>query len=143
MKYLYDDITEKIWPAFRKLRIQFKIRRGFSENEKRNALINELKATGIAVSKEVPVIHRENGKRIGIGRMDLVLECRVVIEVKDQPYIKAEDIDQLDLYLESSGLPIGVILNFGAPEADFNNPDDMKKVFIRRYKRENDPTLRI
>jgi GxxExxY protein len=142
MKYLYDEITAQIWPAFRKLRGQFSAHRGYSENEKRNALLNELKAAGLAVSKEVPVVHTENGKRIGYGRMDLVLECRVVVEVKDKPALTQADIDQLDLYLINSGLPVGVLLNFGAAEANLQNPDDLKKVFIRRYKRENDPTLK-
>jgi GxxExxY protein len=142
MKYLYEDITAKIWPAFRKLRTRFTYLRGLSENEKRNALMNELKDMGLSVCKEVPVIIRENGRRVGVGRMDLVVECRVVIEIKDQPYLKSEDTDQLDLYLKSSGLSIGVLLNFGAEEVDLNDPNQSKKVFIRRYIPDNDPTLK-
>ena len=139
MKYLYNGITDEVWKALRKLIPEFKIHPGLSEIEKRNALYNALNAKGLAVSKEVPVIHRHNGQRVGVVYMDLVIDSRVVVEVKDLQAIRTKDIEQLELYMKDSGLPVGVLINFGIPQADLNIPQDREKVFVRRYSYDNDP----
>jgi len=139
MSYLYDDITQEIWKAFRKLRTEFNTSCGLSEEEKRNALQHELKRRGLCASIEVPVIHRHDGERVGVGYMDLVVESRVVVEVKDLRAIRQEDINQTEQYMKDSGLPVGVVLNFGFPDANLNLEEDRKKIYRRLYHRENDP----
>lgn len=137
--YLYDDITEQVWKAFRKLMNEFRAHPGLSEIEKRNALYNALKKQGLAVSKEVPVIHRINGERVGVGYMDLVIDCRVVVEVKNVTAIQQKNVEQLESYMKDSGLPVGVLLNFGFTQADLNDPSDREKVYKRLYNGANDP----
>jgi len=142
MKYLYDDITQEIWKVFRKLRTEFGSRSGLSETEKRNVLQNELKQRNLCATKEVPVIHRHNGQKAGVGYMDLVVEGRVVVEVKDIRAIRETDLQQLEQYLKDSSLPVGVVLNFGFPEANLESEEDRKKIYRRIYLRENDPYLK-
>ncbi len=139
MRYLYENVIEEIWKVFRKLRAEFGAHSGLSEVEKRNVLQNELRQRGLSASKEVPVIHRHAGQRAGTGYMDLVVESRVVVEVKNIRAIRDVDIQQLQQYMKDSGLAIGVVLNFGFPEANLELPDDRQKIYRRVYLFENDP----
>lgn len=138
-KLLYEDITDHIWPVLRELHTEFRQRRGYSEHEMRNALAQALQKRGLAVATEVPVIHRQNGQRIGVGFMDIVIECRVVIEVKNVPHITSKHMDQLHRYVEDSGLAVGILINFGCLDADLRSPEGRKKIFYRYYHPANDP----
>jgi GxxExxY protein len=100
---------------------------------------NALRQRGLCASKEVPVIHRHAGQRAGTGYMDLVVESRVVVEVKNIRAIREEDLQQLKQYMQDSGLPVGVVLNFGCPEANLELPEDRQKIYRRLYLSENDP----
>lgn len=137
--YLHSDLTNALWNAFRKLQRQFRARPGYSESELTAALVHELKSGGLAVSTQVPVIHRHNGRRIGEGFIDLVIDCRVVVEVKNVKNLTAEHRNQLHRYVEDCGLAVGVLLNFGCPDADLNTPEGRKQAFHRYYYPPNDP----
>ena len=136
---LYADITNHFWPVLSKLYSEFRQRPGYSEHELRNALAQALQQRGLAVATEVPVIHRHNGQRIGVGFIDIVVECRVVVEVKNIRKLTAEHLNQLKRYVEDSGLALGVLINFGCPNADLNSPEGRKKIFQRYYFPANDP----
>jgi len=141
-KLLYEEITAKIWQAFRKLTLEFEAHDGFLENQKREALRNELVARGLSVCSEVPMIKRLNGKRVCRGKMDLVVECRVIVEVKNNDKgITQKDIDQAWRYLEGTGMAVGVVLNFGCPGVDLNQAEERRKVFRRLEIPENNPYL--
>jgi len=139
-KLLYEEITAEIWKAFRKLLQEFEAHDGFLENQKREALRNELIARGLTICSEVPMIKRHNGRRVGRGKVDLVVECRVIVEVKNtRDGITQEHIDQTWRYLEGTGKAVGVVLNFGCPGVDLNNAEERRKVFRRLEISENDP----
>jgi len=137
--HLHGDLTEALWRSFRKLRQQFRAQPGYSESELTAALLHELKSGGLAVSTQVPVIHRHNGRRIGEGFIDLVIDCRVVVEVKNVKKLTAEHINQMHRYVEDSGLAVGVLLNFGCPNVDLNTQEGRQQVFHRHYYPPNDP----
>jgi GxxExxY protein len=138
-KLLYPELTDHLWKALRELLRGFRQRPGYSERELRNALAQSLKKRGLAVATEVPVIHRHNGQRIGVGFIDIVIACRVVVEVKNVKKVTSEHMNQLHRYVEDSGLALGVLVNLGCPDADLNTPEGRKKVFHRYYYPKNDP----
>ena len=141
-KLLYAEITAEIWKPFRKLPKEFEAHDGFLENQKREALRNELIARGLSVCSEVPMIKRLNGKRVCRGKMDLVVECRVIVEVKNRREgIIQKDIDQTWRYLEGTGMAVGVVLNFGCRGIDLNKAEERRKVFRRLEIPENNPYL--
>lgn len=137
--YLYGDLTDALWRSFRKLRQQFRARPGYNESELTAALAHELKSGGLAVSTQVPVIHHHDGNRIGVGFIDLVIDCRVVVEIKNIKKLSDEHIHQMRRYVEDSGRAVGVLLNFGCPEADLNTTEGRQQVFQRYYYSPNDP----
>jgi GxxExxY protein len=128
---LYADLTAELWKAFRKLYAQFEKRQGFDEPAITRALVNELKTRKLCVSTEVPVVHKQNGSPIKLGRMDVVIDCRVVVEVKNVRKLEALHIHQLQRYLEDSGKRVGILLNFGQHGVDLTTPQGRRAVYRR------------
>ena len=76
----------------------------------------ELRARGMRFERQVkiPIVYK--GVRLEYGfRMDLVVENRVVVEVKAVAEILEVHRCQLLTYLRFSGHPVGLVLNFIVP----------------------------
>lgn len=86
---------------------------GFLESVYRNALVVELRRRGLRVSSEVAVEVHYLGTAVGHYRMDLVVEEKVLVEVKAGSAINPSAKAQLFNYLRASHLPIGLLLHFG------------------------------
>lgn len=130
-KYRYKELTSALWHALLHLRQEFAHAKP-AENQMTIALANELKKQGLSVSIEVPVVHRQNGKPIGIGYMDLLIDGRVVVEVKNVQTLSDEHLRQLRRYVDDSGKLVGVLINFGGPDPDWASYEDRRNIF-RRY----------
>lgn len=91
---------------------------GFLEVVYRNALFEELSLTGIAVRKEqaFPVQYRE--RQVGLYVADLVVEDRVIVELKAIDGLAQAHAAQVLNYLKASNLPVGLLLNFGRPKLE-------------------------
>ena len=91
---------------------------GFLELVYKNALAEELTVSGLAVAKEksFPVLYR--GKQMGLYAADLVVEETVIIELKAVEILVQAHRAQVLNYLRASGLPVGLLLNFGQPKLD-------------------------
>ncbi len=138
-KLTHQELTAEILRVFKYLRREFRHKGGYSESDKSNAMRNELMQRDIAASREVPLLKRKNQANIGKGRADLVVESRVVVEVKDtNEEITEEEMGQARVYMEALGLPVGLVLNFGFPDADLSQDDAFHRVVRRVYLREND-----
>lgn len=81
------------------------------------ALAHELRLRGHKVDRQVciPVKYKE----IIIDepyRADIVVDNKVIIELKALRYIHGDIVRQLITYLKLSGLKLGYIINFGASD---------------------------
>ena len=88
---------------------------GFLEKVYENALLYELRNNGIRVESQVPVPVKYKGNHVGEYFCDLLVEEKIIIELK-----VAKDIDpiheaQLLHYLKATNLKVGYIINFGNP----------------------------
>lgn len=111
-----DALTEAaIGAAFDVSRI---LGHGFLESVYKNALIEELECRGIPVVKErsYPVLYRD--KQVGLYVADIVVADRVILELKAVPALAQTHRAQLLNYLNASGLPIGLLMNFGTPKVE-------------------------
>ncbi len=83
------------------------------------ALVIALKARGLRVDREVwvPVYFRD--QLIGNQRLDLVVEDRIIIEVKSTELLSKAGARQLRSYLTASKRRLGLLLHFG-PTAQFH-----------------------
>jgi len=99
---LYGDLTSTILGCYH--RVFFKCSsHGLSEESLTKALMIELKKAGLRYREQVPVNHRYEEHKIGTGRIDMLVEGKVVLELKTldtfdfkaQPALNQELVRQL------------------------------------------------
>jgi GxxExxY protein len=86
---------------------------GFLESVYRNALVVELRRRGLQVHHEVPVEVFYLGESVGFFRMDIVVEGKVLLEVKSSAALGDSNPRQVFNYLRASKLPVALLLHFG------------------------------
>ena len=91
---------------------------GFLESVYSNSLAIELEYMGLSIRREVPVTIHHRGKPVGMYRMDLLLEEKILVEVKSALKLAEADQRQLLNYLKATPYEIGFLMNFG-PKAAF------------------------
>lgn len=83
------------------------------------ALAAELKKEGLSVRKEVPVPVIFNEEKLEVGfRIDLLVEEKVIIEVKSIEAIAPVHHKQTLTYLKLTGLKLGILVNFNVENID-------------------------
>jgi GxxExxY protein len=88
---------------------------GFLESIYEEALCVELKLRGIGVERQMPLSIIYKGVEIGQGRMDLLIEGKLIVEIKIVetlgPIHKAQTIS----YLKMTGHKLALLINFNVP----------------------------
>ena len=114
---LHAELTEKIIGA------AFEVHRvlgyGFLERVYQRALQAELLKLGVAVQLEYPIPVNYKGVNVGDYNADLLVEGRVVVELKVAPNYNAADEAQLLNELKATGMKVGLLINFGRTKVEF------------------------
>jgi GxxExxY protein len=88
---------------------------GFLESIYHQALAIELSEAGIAFQSQAPLIFSYKGKPVGSFLADIVVENRLLLELKALDSIHSVHELQIVNYLKGTGLNLGLLLNFGRP----------------------------
>ena len=99
---------------------------GFLESLYAEALASNLAASGLPHSREVRVAVAFKGRPIGEHRLDLLVDDRVVVELKAVEALARVHYAQVRSYLRATGLRVGLLLNFDAATLEIRrilNPD--------------------
>ena len=89
---------------------------GLLESVYETLLENALTQRGFTVARQVPVPFEFDGLRFDEGfRVDLLVEDRVVVELKSVERAAPVHSKQLLTYLRLLNLRVGLLINFGAP----------------------------
>jgi len=91
---------------------------GFLESVYKAALERELRARGHAVAREVSVRVVYKGEEIAWQRLDLLVDDRLVVELKATFDLHKAHQRQLYNYLRAARRQVGLLLHFG-PEPQF------------------------
>lgn len=110
-KELVYAITGCVYEVYRELG------HGFLEKVYENALRQELVAQGFAVQNQVPLAVTYKGETVGEYFADLIVDDRVVIELKAQDKVHKAHEAQILNYLKASGKKVGLLVNFAYPKA--------------------------
>jgi GxxExxY protein len=113
---LHGDATRRVIGAF--YCVYNRLGHGFLESVYQKALANTLERTGTRVHREAPMTVEFEGTVVGDFRADLVVEDRLIVEVKSVERLGSVHEAQLLNYLRVSGLQVGLLLNFG-PRATY------------------------
>ncbi|MFO0906036.1 MAG: GxxExxY protein [Pirellulales bacterium] len=77
-------------------------------------LAAKLRKRGLAVERQVPVSIEYEGQRFEEGfRADLIVEQKVIVELKSVEQIHPAHKKQVLTYLRLTGMKLGYLLNFG------------------------------
>ena len=87
---------------------------GLLESIYHSCMLIELKAMGIAIQSEVPLPVFYRGQKISGQslRLDLVVEDRIIVELKSVETVQPIHKKQLLTYLRLSNKPLGLLINF-------------------------------
>ena len=107
-----SGITEKILHAFFK-DVYPKLGYGFLERAYENALAIVLRRMGLRVQQQAKILVYFEGQVVGEYYADLLVEEKVIVELKAVQGILAEHEAQLLNYLRATPFEVGLILNFG------------------------------
>ncbi len=77
-------------------------------------LLNELREKGLKAERQVPVAINCRGVSFDEGfRADIIVESKVILELKSIENINSAHKKQLLTYLKLTGMKLGYLLNFG------------------------------
>ncbi len=109
-----DDITGEIVDAAYKLHTE--LGPGLLESVYEMILAKELQKRGLSVERQKAIQFEYNGMRFEEGfRIDLLVDGRVVVELKSVEKPSSVYAKQLLTYLRLMNLSVGLLINFGAP----------------------------
>ena len=91
---------------------------GFLESIYARALQQVLAERGLRVDREHPVPIFFHGQRIGSHRVDMLVDRRIIVEIKSTELLPPIAKRQLRNYLTALHLDVGLILHFG-PKPEF------------------------
>lgn len=127
--YLYKDLTSSIISCF--YMVYNKLGYGFLEKVYENALKFELESIGLFVEKQKPIAVYYNEHLVGEYFADLIVENKVILELKAAETICEGYEYQLINYLKATEIEVGLLLNFG------KKPQISRKIFNNKLKRKD------
>lgn len=108
---LYKDLTGKIIESFYKVYNQLGY--GFLEKVYENALQSELQKQGLKCYSQYPIQVYYDDIVVGEYFADLMVEKKIIIELKAADHISRAHELQLLNYLRATKCKVGLLLNFG------------------------------
>ena len=126
----YHDITQRIIGIF--YEVYNILGYGFLEKIYQNAMELRLRKAGFSVFSQHPIAVHFDNQVIGEYFADLVVEEKIIVELKAVQQLSAEHEAQLLHYLRATDYEVGLLLNFGPrPEIHRKIHDNAKKKFHR------------
>ncbi|MCB9433310.1 MAG: GxxExxY protein [Ardenticatenaceae bacterium] len=127
---VYEELTQKI------IGCAFKVHKvlggGYLEKVYENALCLELAKQQLAAQQQVPLTVYYEGQSVGDFIADIVVESCVIVEIKAIRMLNQQHEAQVVNYLTTTGLEIGLLINFGSSSVE-----------IKRKYRDYKPTRHI
>jgi GxxExxY protein len=117
----YKEITEKIIKIF--YIVYNNLGYGFLEKVYENAMMIEFKKDDVLAVSQFAIKVVYEGEVIGEYFADVMVENKVIVEIKAAKKLALEHEAQLLNYLKATNIEVGLLLNFGP------KPEIKRKVF--------------
>lgn len=128
-EYLHQELTSKIISCFYK--VYNTLGFGFLEKVYENAMLIELNESGLTTERQKPISVFYNEKLVGEYFADLIVDRKVIIELKAAESLIEEHELQLINYLKATDIEVGLLLNFG------KKPEVRRKIFSNKNQRKS------
>ena len=131
-RYEHSDLTELVIGVF--YEVYRELGHNFLESVYEQAMVVALKAKGLEVQQQVHVPVWFRGVKIGAYEADLVVSGILLLELKACRALESSHQAQLLIYLRSTALEIGLLMNFGpGPQVRrFVFQNDRKKISVHQ-----------
>ena len=110
-KVLYADLS--YWVMAAVFEVHNLIGPGFTENVYEEALVVELEQQGIPFERQKMINVYYKDRIVGTYRVDIVIDRKIVLEIKAVSSLQDVFKQQVLAYLKASGLRLGILVNFG------------------------------
>lgn len=111
----HSDISEKIIKAY--YTVYNKMGYGFLEKVYENAMIIELRKQGLKAERQEPIVVYYEEEIVGEYFADLIVENKIIIELKASSTLNEKHEAQLTNYLKATDIEVGLLMNFGTKPA--------------------------
>jgi GxxExxY protein len=92
---------------------------GFLERVYSNALLIELRSSGLDCAQASPLKIRYRDTIVGDYIADIIVDNRVIIELKACASLDPSHSAQVMNYLRAANVHVGLLLNFGRPKLEY------------------------
>jgi len=107
----HKELSEKIIAAA--YNVHKELGHGFLEKVYKNALAVELEEAGLRYTLEAPLQVTYHGRIIGDYFVDIIVDDKIIVEIKAVSKIEPVHEVQLVNYLKATGINVGLLINFG------------------------------
>jgi GxxExxY protein len=114
---VYEELTEKILKAC--FEVSNELGSGFLESVYEKALLMVLLGMGLKVQSQVPLKVMFRGLAVGEFYPDIIVENKVLLELKAVKALAPEHSAQVINYLKATGMEVGFLINFGNAKLEY------------------------
>lgn len=119
---LHEDLTGKILQAC--FEVSKELGSGFLESVYEKALLVALRQKNLQAATQVPLLVKFRGVIVGEFYADILVEGKVLVELKAVSNLTNEHYAQLLNYLKATNLEVGLLINFGNPKLEYRRFDN-------------------
>lgn len=119
---IHEDLTGKILQAC--FEVSKELGSGFLESVYEKSLLIALKQKNLQGSAQVPLLVKFRGVIVGEFYADILVEGKVLIELKAVSSLANEHYAQILNYLKATNLEVGMLINFGNPKLEYRRFDN-------------------
>ena len=116
-KVIHRELSYQIMEAV--FEVHNELGPGFGESVYEEALAYELELRGTPFERQKVVTVRYKGRVVGTHRLDIVVDSKIVLELKAVSALNNVFKQQTLSYLKATGLRLGILINFGAPQVEY------------------------
>ena len=113
----YKEITHKIIGCA--MKVHSTLGNGFQEVIYQRALAIEMSNQGLSFEREMEMDIYYDKEHIGTRRVDFFVEDVIMVELKALIMLEDVHLAQAMNYCQAYGLPIGLLINFGAKSLQY------------------------
>ncbi|CAN5428920.1 GxxExxY protein [soil metagenome] len=114
---LYEELTARILESCFEVSNALGI--GYIESVYENAFFVALIQKGVKVERQVPLKVKFHDVIVGDFKADRIVEGKVLLELKAVSTLAKEHYAQLLNYLKTTGIEVGMVINFGNPRLQY------------------------
>lgn len=107
---LYKELSYKLMSLV--FSVHNQLGSNLQEKQYQKAIEQLLKEEHIPFKKELPATLTFHNSSIGHYFLDFLIDNSIVLELKTKPILEASDIRQVLTYLKTTGLSLGILVNF-------------------------------